>query len=77
MKLRPVTKLDKDKHKTAKQIDSDVVLVNYDANLIFLVDGSFGTIQNPDSGHIVFNFNISINSNLLSLEKLKAELKNL
>ena len=74
MKLGPVTKLDKRNKTTAKKIDDDFILENWDfIDAIFPVYGQFGAILKPDSRSIVFKTYIVINSNLLSYKKLKTE----
>ena len=66
MKLGPVTKLDKRNKITSKTFDDDVMLVNCDVIVVFLIYGQFGAIQRLDSGRIVCKTYIFINSNLLS-----------
>ena len=70
MKLGAVTKLDKKNKATA----------NCEVIVIFPIYGQFGAIQKPNSGRIVCKIYIFINNNLtnlIMLQKLKAELKNL
>ena len=69
MKLGPVTKLDKRNKKTSKKFDDDVMSENYDVIFIFLIFGQFGAIRKPDSGCIVCETYVFINSNLLSYKK--------
>ena len=49
MKLGPVTKRYKRNMATSKKLDDDIKSANYDAIVIFLICGQFGTIRNPDS----------------------------
>ena len=66
MKLRPVTKLDKRNTTTSKKIYNDVVLVNYDLIVIFLIYSQLGAIRKPNSRRMVCKTYIFINSNHLS-----------
>ena len=66
MKLGPVTKPDKRNKTTSKKIDDDVMSENCDAISIFAIYGEFGAIWKPDTGRIVCETYIFINSNLLS-----------
>ena len=66
MKLAPVTKLRKRNPETSKKVDDDVMLVNCDVIVIFLIYGQFGANWKPDSGRMVWKTYIFINSNLLS-----------
>ena len=50
MKIRPVTKHDKRNKITSKKIDDEVMSGNYDAIVIFAIDGQFGETQKSDSG---------------------------
>ena len=75
MKLRPVIKFDKRKKTLSKRFDDDFMSANRDAIDIFPIYGQSGAIRMPDPGRTVCKINIFINSNLLSLQKLKAELK--
>ena len=75
MKLRPVTKFDKRKKTLSKRFDDDFMSANRDAIDIFPIYGQSGAIRMPDPGRTVCKINIFINSNLLSLQKLKTELK--
>ena len=70
MKHGPVTKLGK-KTKTVKKFDDYVMLANCDVIVIFLIYDQFGTIQKPDSRHIVCKTYICDNSNLLSCKNFK------
>ena len=65
MKLGPVTKLDKRNTLTSKKFGDNVMSANCDAIIIFPIYGQFGAIRKPDSGRLVCNTLISINSNLL------------
>ena len=69
MKLGPVTKLDKRNTTKSKKFDDYVVSANYDVIVIFLIYGRFGPIRNLDSGRMVYDFHIFINSNTLSYKK--------
>ena len=66
MKLGSVTKRDKRNKATSKKFDDDVLLSNCDVIVIFPIYGQFGGIRKVDSGRIVCETYISINSNLLS-----------
>ena len=66
MKLEPVTKLYKRNKTTLKKFDDDVMSASCDITVIFLIYGQFGAIRMPDSGCIVCEIYIFINSNLLS-----------
>ena len=69
MKIGPVTKLDKRNTATLKKADDDIMSANYEVIIVFLIYGKFGAILEPDSGHIVRNFYILLNRNLLSYKK--------
>ena len=73
MKPAPVTKLDKKKKIPLKKIDDNIMLENYDVIVIFPIYGQFGAIRKVDSGGIVYEKYIFINSSLLSYEKLKKD----
>ena len=66
MKLGPVTKFDKRNKTPSKKFDDDIMSKYYHVIVIFLIYGQFEVIQKPNSGRIVYNTNIFINSNLLS-----------
>ena len=66
MKLGAVTKLDKRNKTMSKKFDDNVMSGSYDAIAIFPIYGRFGVIWKPDSGRIVCETFILINSNLLS-----------
>ena len=66
MKFGLVTKLDKRNKITSKKFDDDIMSVNCDKIVIFLIYGQFGAIRKPDSGCIVCKSYIFINSNFLS-----------
>ena len=66
MKLGTTTKLDKKNKTTSKKFDDAVMSENCDVIVIFSIYGRFGTIQKPDSGCIVCETYIFINSNFLS-----------
>ena len=66
MKLGPVTKPNKRNKTTSKKTDDDVMSENCDAIPIFPIYGEFGAIWKLDSGRIVCETYIFINSNLLS-----------
>ena len=71
MKPRPVIKLDKRNTKRQKTFDDDVMLANCDIIFIYRIYGQFEAIQKPDSGHMVGNTYIFINSNILSYKICK------
>ena len=50
--------------KRQKKIDDDIASPNLDVIFIILMDSLIRVIQNLDFGHMVYNFYISINSNL-------------
>ena len=77
MKLGPVTKLDKRKRATSKKFDDKVMSANCDVIVLFQIYGQFGAIWEPDSGCMVCNTYIFINSNLFILRKLKTEQQSL
>ena len=77
MKLGPVTKLDKKNKKASKKFDDDFMSKYCDVIVIFSIYGQFRAIWKPNSGCIVCKTYVFINSNLLILQKLKTELKNL
>ena len=66
MKLGPVTKLYKKNMTTLKKIGDGVMSSNCDVIVVFSIYGQFGAIWEPDSGSMVCNTYIFINSNLLS-----------
>ena len=70
MKFGSVTKLDKENttasKKKKKKIGNDILLINYDAIVIFAIYASFRAIRNLDSGRMVYDFYIFINNNILS-----------
>ena len=68
MKLRPVIKLGKKNKTSSKKVDDHVMSANCNTIVIFSIYGQFGAIRKPDSGHIVCNLYIFINSKLLSYE---------
>ena len=47
-----------------------------DFSVFFPVYGHFAVIREPDSGRMVYETYIFINSNLLSYKKMEKELKN-
>ena len=53
MKLGPVTKLDRRNKRTLIKFDVNVMSVNFDVIVVFLIYGQFGTIPKPYSGSIV------------------------
>ena len=78
MKHGPVTKLDKRNKAAPKKFVDDVMLTNWDVIVIFPIYDQFGAIRKPDSGRIVYETYIFINSNhFFILQKLRIELKNL
>ena len=70
MKLGAVTKPDK-RNKQLQKSGDDVMSVNCDVIVIFLVYGQFGAFQKPDSGRLVFKTYIFIKSSLLSYKNRK------
>ena len=66
MKLGPITKLDKGNTSTSKKIDDDFISANCDVAVFFPIYGQFAAIGKPDSGRMVYETYIFINSNLLS-----------
>ena len=66
IKLRPGTKLDKINTATLKFFDDDVMFKNCDVNVAFSIYGQFGAILKPDSGRVICQTYIIINSNLFS-----------
>ena len=70
-KLRPVTKLDKKNKTTWKKIDDNVMPENCNIIDIFPIYGQFAAIPRLDSGRIVSNTYIFINSNFLSYKNWK------
>ena len=64
MELGPVTKTGKKNKTTPQKLDDDVVSENCHVIVIFLIYGQFGVIWKPDSGCIVCETYIFINSNL-------------
>ena len=69
MKPGPVTKIDKRNKRKSNRFVDNVMLVNCDVIVVFLIYGQFGAIRKLDSGHIVCKTYIFINSNLLSYKK--------
>ena len=65
MKFEPASKLDKRNKRTSKKIYSDVMSINCDVIVKFLIYDQFGEIQKPYSRCIVCKSHIFINSNLL------------
>ena len=68
MKLGSLTKLGKRNKITSKEFDDDVISENCDVIAIFPIYGKFGAIRKPDSGRIVCETYIFIDSNLLSYQ---------
>ena len=69
MKHRPVTKLDKKRRQSQKNLTTyNVMSTTCDVIVIFLIYGQSGAILKPDSGRVVCITNIFININLLSYE---------
>ena len=64
MKLGAVTKLDKKNMATSKKFDHGFKSTNFDVIAIFSIYGLFGATWNPNSGRMVCNTYIFINSNL-------------
>ena len=65
MKLGPITKFHKRNKTTSKKLDDDAMLGNCDVIVIFPICGQLGAIWKPDSGRIVCEIYIFINSKLL------------
>ena len=66
MKFGPVTKIDMRNTTTSKNLEDEMMSENCDVIFIFTIYGQFGAIRKPDSGRLVCNTYIFINSNLLS-----------
>ena len=66
IKLRPVTKLSKKNAATSKIFEEDIMSINCDVIVIFLIYGQFGAIHKPDFRCVACKTYISININLLS-----------
>ena len=66
MKFGPVTKIDMRNTTTSKKFVDEMMSENCDVIFIFTIYGQFGAIWKPDSGRLVCNTYIFINSNLLS-----------
>ena len=73
MKLGPVTKLNK--RNTATHLKDDTMSANCDVIVIFTIYGLFEPILKPDSGCMVYESYIFINSNQ-SCKKTKNRTKN-
>ena len=71
MKVGPVTKLDKRNKTISEKFDKYVMSKSYDVIAIFLIYGQYGVIWKPDSGRIVCETYIFINSNLFSYKNWK------
>ena len=65
MKLGPVTKLDKRNTTTSKEFEVTSCRQIMTPASLFLIDGWFATLQNPDSEDMDYNSCIFINSNFL------------
>ena len=66
IKLGPVTKLRKKNATTSKIFEEDIMSINCDVIVIFLIYGQFGGIHKPDFRRVACKTYISININLLS-----------
>ena len=66
MKLGPVTKFDKRNTSTSKNTDDNVMSANCDVIVFFPIYGQFSAIRKPDSGCMVNETYIFINSSLSS-----------
>ena len=64
MKLGPLTNLDYRNTATSEKLDGDVMSDNFDVIVIFPIYGQFGAIRESDSGRMVCETFIFINSNL-------------
>ena len=71
MKLGPVTKLQERNTATLKRFDDDVVSEICGVIVIFPICGQFGAMRKSDSGRMVCNTYIFINSNLSSYKNWK------
>ena len=54
IKLGPLAKLNK-RNKTSQKLHNDVMSINCDVIIIFLIYGQFGAIRKSDSGRMVCN----------------------
>ena len=54
-----------------RKIDNNVMSVNCEAIVFFLIYGQFAAIRKPDSGFMIYKTYISINKNLLSYKNWK------
>ena len=61
----------KKKQNSVKTFDGDVMLVNYNVIIIFVIYSQFGAIRKPDSRLMVCKTYIFIKSNLLSYKTWK------
>ena len=74
-KCGAVTKLDKRNTATSKTNDDDVISLNCDFIVIFLIYDQFGVVRKPDSGCMACKTYILINSNFLSYKNWKQNWK--
>ena len=74
MRLRPVTKLDKSNTVILKNINDDIISVDCSFIASLPIYDKFEANRKPDSGRMICNAYIFINSNLLTY-KMKTELK--
>ena len=65
MKLKAVTKFDKRNNATLKKLNNDVMSVNWDVVVVFLIYGEFPAVWKPSSESMAWKTYIFINSNLL------------
>ena len=72
MKLKPVTKFDKSNTATLKNVNEDIISANCSFFVNLSIYGKFEANRKPDSGRMICNTYILINSNLLPY---KTELK--
>ena len=77
MKRGPVAKLYKGNKTTSKKFDDKFMLENCDVIVIFPIYGQFGAIRKRDSGHILCETYIFINTNLLSYKNTENKTKRL
>ena len=68
MKLGPVTKPDKRNTATSKKLDDNIMLTNCGVTFILPIYSQSGAILKEDSGQMVCNTYIFVNSIILSDE---------
>ena len=77
MKLEQVTLLDKRNMATLRKLDNDMMSINRDVIVIFLIYGQFGAIWKLVSRHMICKSDIFINSSSFFLQYMNIELKDL